>query len=126
MSKRTNQNSKGWMEDKTGEEQQCLRCCRKHLWSAKVLLSESCQGYPDNYFTALANLSLAADHVLKLEPGFAAFIRNFRLELEEDAAFRTKMPWGLIYVQMVRLFEKHGNRSYVEVRIRVGQRHNRS
>jgi len=84
----------------TLETMHCIQCCAKHLGAAKVLLNESVQGYPENYFTAIGNLSLAADHVVMKYPGLAAFLRDLRLQTEDDAGFREVYPWATVFIQV--------------------------
>lgn len=88
------------IKSETGETMECLQCCGKHLGAAKVLLEESLQGYPENYWTAIGNLSLAADHVLVKYPSLAAMIRDIRKQLEQSADFRQKIPWHTLFMQL--------------------------
>jgi len=94
------------IKSETLETMHCIQCCAKHLGAAKVLLSESLQGYPENYFTAIGNLSLAADHVVMKFPGLAALIRDIRLQLEDDASFRIVIPWRFIFIQVSEYMQR--------------------
>ena len=93
-------------KSETGEKEQCLACCGKHLGAAKALCNEGLQGHPESYFTAIGNMSLAADHVLEHYPIMSAVIRDQRLQLEKDAAYRP--AWELMANQIMRKMKAEG------------------
>lgn len=94
------------VEPETGEMLQCLKCCGKHLGVAKALTDEGLQGHPESYFTALGNMSLAADHVLRTHKGLAVLIRDQRLQLEEDATFCP--VWDVMMNCVMRKMRREG------------------
>jgi len=62
----------------------CLRCCAKHIGTARSLLIESKLGYPENYVFAIGELSLAEQHLVAMYPVEAEKIRAARKALEEN------------------------------------------
>ena len=84
----------------------CLQCCAKHLGQARALLLETCKGYPEHYFFALGHLGEAEDEVVMRWPALAAFIRDQRLQLEDDAGYREVMPWSLMFIQVAEYMQR--------------------
>ena len=78
----------------------CIQCCAKHLGQARALLMETCKGYPEHYFYALGHLAEAEDECVMWFPSLAAFLRDLRMQLEDDAAFREVYPWGLVFLHV--------------------------
>jgi hypothetical protein len=78
----------------------CLQCVAKHLGQACVLLRETCKGYPEHYFIAIGHLAEAEDECVMKYPGLAAFLRDLRLQLEDDAGFREVYPWATVFIQV--------------------------
>ena len=63
----------------------CLLCVAKHIGQARALSLEMSKGYPHHYFFALGHLAEAEDECIKDFPNYAAFIRDQRLQWQEDA-----------------------------------------
>ena len=63
----------------------CLMCVAKHLGQARALSLEICKGYPEHYFFALGHMAEAEDECVKEFPRLAAFIRDQRLQWQQDA-----------------------------------------
>jgi hypothetical protein len=84
----------------------CLQCVAKHLGQANVLLKETCKGYPEHYFIAVGHLAEAEDECIMDYPAFAAFLRDLRLQLEDDADFRKVYPWNMVFIQLSDLLAK--------------------
>jgi len=75
----------------------CLQCVAKHLGQAHVLLKETCKGYPEHYFFAVGHLAEAEDECVLKYPALAAFLRDLRLQLEDDAGFREVYPLAYVF-----------------------------
>jgi hypothetical protein len=78
----------------------CLQCVAKHLGQANVLLKETCKGYPEHYFIAIGHLAEAEDECVMKYPGLAAFLRDLRLQIEDDSGFREVYPWATVFIQV--------------------------
>lgn len=65
-------NSKGGLRDS------CIKCVRKHIAQARVLLDESKLGYPNHFFLALGHLAEAEAESIKDFPELATKIREMR------------------------------------------------
>lgn len=66
------------------QRESCVLCACKHIAQARVLLLESFKGYEEHYHFALGHLSEAEDELVKQHADLAAYIRNFRKNLEAD------------------------------------------
>lgn len=84
----------------------CLQCVAKHLGQANVLLKETCKGYPEHYFIAIGHLAEAEDECVMKYPGLAAFLRDLRLQLEDDAGFREVYPWATVFIQVAEYMQR--------------------
>jgi hypothetical protein len=56
----------------------CLKCVRKHISQAIVLLSEKKKGYPEHFWIAMGHLGEAEDESIKAYPELANQIRDAR------------------------------------------------
>ena len=62
----------------------CVLCALKHIAKAKILGSECRLGYPEDYWTALAHLGLAEDHLILEHTSWANRIREERKKWENQ------------------------------------------
>jgi len=70
------------------KEMPCEACALKHLAKAEELANETRLGYPQNFWRALANLSLAEDHLAEKHIEWARRIRTERKAWEVDPSYR--------------------------------------
>ena len=82
----------------------CLKCARKHISQAIVLLTESQLGYPDHRWLAIGHLAEASEEVLKSYPRLAERLRADRLVLMDT----DRMPDLLTYFTTIRVIETNG------------------
>lgn len=68
-------------DSKGGLRPSCLKCVRKHISQAIVLLSESKKGYPEHFWIAMGHLGEAEDESIKAYPELANQIRDARESL---------------------------------------------
>jgi hypothetical protein len=62
----------------------CLKCVRKHLAQASILLDESHLGYPHHKWFAIGHLAEAESESLLDYPKLASEIREMRVNLIEN------------------------------------------
>lgn len=63
---------------KSGLRESCIKCVRKHIAQARVLLDEAQLGYPNHFFLALGHLAEAESESVKQYPTLAKQIREAR------------------------------------------------
>lgn len=59
----------------------CLKCIRKHLAQASILLDESHLGYPHHKWYAIGHMAEAESEALLEQPELALEIREMRIRL---------------------------------------------
>jgi hypothetical protein len=86
----------------TAEEDRetCLACTCKHIARARAFACEI-SGYPHHFFWGLGELSHAEDESGRDYPALAAFIRDVRLQWQQDAAF--KVPWNYMVDRVIEI-----------------------
>ena len=84
----------------------CLLCAAKHVGRAKILRGETFLGYPDHYFDALAEMSMAETELVDLYPELARVMREQRLQLQGDAAY--VVGWHELYDAILEKMIWHG------------------
>jgi len=66
----------------------CLNCARKHLGKANARLYEFLSGdYPEEFWYAFGEMSLAEDHLVLAYPKLAKMIRSERLKMQDDETY---------------------------------------
>lgn len=84
----------------------CLMCTVKHIFSARAKANEIHHGYAERFFSALGELAEAANECAKDFPAVAAFIRDQRLQWEQDC--NTVPNWTLMANQIAYTMQKAG------------------
>lgn len=63
----------------------CLNCARKHLGRANARLYEFLSdAYPEEFWYAFGEMSLAEDHLVLAYPKLAKMIRRERLRMQDE------------------------------------------
>lgn len=78
----------------------CLLCAVKHVSRAKILMGETFLGYPEHFFDALGELSMAETELVDEFKPLAGEIRAERLKLQDDAAY--VIVWRKLYDGLLR------------------------
>ena len=82
----------------------CLKCARKHIAQAIVLLGESQLGYPEHRWLAVGHLAEASEELVRSYPVLANLIRRDRLVLMDT----DKMPELMQYFKTIGIIETNG------------------
>jgi len=67
----------------------CFNCARKHLGRANARLYEFLSGddYPEEFWYAFGEMSLAEDHLVLAHPKLAQMIRKERIKMQDEEQY---------------------------------------
>jgi hypothetical protein len=82
-------------------------CAAKHVARAKVLMGETFLGYPEHYFDALGEMSMAETELVQSFPDVAATVRSYRLLLQDNAL--AEINWWPMYNALLDAMRDSGN-----------------